>query len=64
MNPTFRSIFLKFVYALAASLVLGLTGWLNVNTDPSAWTLVSLKVALGTAAVAGLKKGVSAFFAS
>lgn len=62
MNPTFRSIALKFVYALAASLALGLSGWLNVNTDPSAWTLVSLKLALGTAVVAGVKKALTSFF--
>jgi hypothetical protein len=64
MNPTFRSIALKFAYALAASLVLGLSGWLQVNTDPGAWTIVSLKVALGTAVVAGIKKAIASVFTS
>ena len=62
MNPTFRSIALKFIYALAASLALGLSGWLEINTDAGAWTLVSLKLALGTAVVAGLKKFIAGMF--
>jgi hypothetical protein len=51
-----RSVALKAVYVVVASAVLGLTGWLDANPDVALWSLDSLKIALATAVVAGVKK--------
>ncbi len=57
-----RSIGLKALYVVIASAALGLTGWLNAHPDVGLWTLDSLKIAVGAAVVAGLKKFVTGFF--
>ncbi len=57
-----RSIALKGVYVVVASAVLGLSGWLDANPDAALWTLDSLKIAVATAVVAGVKKFVTNFF--
>lgn len=59
-----RSVGLKAVYVIVASAVAGLAGWLNTNPDLGLWTLDSLKIAVLTAVVAGLKKFVANFFVS
>lgn len=59
-----RSIALKAVYVIAASAVLGLTGWLDANPDVALWTLDSLKIAVATAVVAGVKKFATNLFVS
>lgn len=60
MNPTLRSILLKAVYGFAAALTAALLGWIQVNPDPATWTIVSLKLALLTAAAAAAKKILAA----
>lgn len=60
MNPTLRSIALKFVYAFLAAEALAISGWIEANPI-GAWTLVSFKVAVGTAAFAALKKFIASF---
>ena len=58
-----RSVALKAVYVVVASAVLGLTGWLDANPDVALWTLDSLKIAVATAVVAGVKKFAGNIFA-
>ena len=51
-----RSIALKGVYVVVASAILGLSGWLDANPDVALWSFDTLKVAVATAVVAGVKK--------
>lgn len=57
-----RSIALKALYVVVASAAAGLLGWLQANPDIGLWTLDTLKIAVLTAVVAGLKKFVTNFF--
>lgn len=58
-----RSVALKGVYVIVASAVLGLSGWLDANPNAGLWTFDSLKIALATAVVAGIKKFAGNMFA-
>lgn len=62
MNATLRSILLKALYGLVAGLAAALLNWVQVNPDPAAWTILSLKFALLTACAAALKKFIASFF--
>lgn len=64
MNATLRSVLFKFAYAFIAAEALALTNWINTNQDMGAWTITSLWLALGTAAVAAIKKAVAAALVS
>jgi hypothetical protein len=57
-----RSILLKAAYVVAASAVLGLSGFLDSNPDVALWSFDTLKIAVATSVVAGLKKFVTSFF--
>ena len=59
-----RSVLLKAVYVVVASGALALANWTTAHPDIGLWTLDSLKIALATAVVAGLKKAVTGFFVS
>lgn len=58
----FRSVGLKALYVVIASAALALANWTTANPDIGLWTLDSLKIAVATAVVAGLKKYVTNFF--
>ena len=57
-----RSIALKGVYVVVASAILGLSGWLDANPDVALWSFDTLKVAVATAVVAGIKKFATNLF--
>ena len=60
--PFVRSLLYKVAYVVAASAVLGLSGWLDANPDVALWTFDSLKIAVAAAVIAGVRKLVTSFF--
>jgi hypothetical protein len=63
MNPVLKSVLFKALYGVVAALAAAMLSWVQVNPDPAAWTLLSLKFALLTALAASVKKIVAGMFA-
>jgi hypothetical protein len=57
-----KAVALKAVYVVIAAAAMALMGWLDAHPDIGLWTFDSLKIAVGAAVVAALKRFVGNWF--